>query len=71
MPFHTASIRTPEASSEMFSRADRTRIPFFELGLVGGTVVTVAGKAVKLIDQYRLKGVLEYEQLYKKKLYSI
>ena len=43
----------------MFSRAERTRTPFFfELGFIDGTVVTVSGEAVQLIDKDTLEGVL-------------
>ena len=48
----------PLASSLIFSPAEITRTPFFQLGFIDGAVIAVPGKAVKPIDQNALKGVL-------------
>ena len=47
---HTRSI-----IGDVLTGGQHTDAVLFELGLVGGAVIAVAGKAVKLIDQYGLK----------------
>ena len=55
---HTFHQNTAGVVADVFPGGDDPDAVLFQLGLVDGTVVAVAGKTVKLVDKDALKGVL-------------